>query len=181
MSEYRVATRYAKALLDLAREEQSIDAVYKDMQQVVETIADHAELRAVLENPIIKQDKKEAIVQAVFSKTLQHQVLQFFNIMIRKGRSGLLYGLGKEFINLYYIEKNIKKASVTSAIPLEAEHVQALTRLLEEETGNAILLEQLVDPALIGGLIVRVGDRQIDASVSGKLDRLEKHLKAGVI
>ena len=177
MSEYRVATRYAKALLDLGKTEQSIDVVYKDMQHVVEVIRTHPELRAVLDNPIIKLDKKERIVQAVFGKSIQEQVLRFFNIMIRKGRSNLIYELGKEYINLYYIEKNIKRASVISATPLHTDHVKALTQLLEEETGSTIQLEQQVDPTLIGGLIVRVGDRQIDASVSGKLDRLEKHLK----
>lgn len=181
MSEYRVATRYAKALLDLAKEEQSLDEVYKDIQQVVAVIQSHAELRAVLENPIIKQDKKQNILSEVFGKTLQDQILRFFNIMIQKGRAGLIYGLGKEFINLYYQEKNIQKASVTSAAPLSDEHLGELKKILEQETGSSILLEHIVQPDIIGGLIVRVGDRQIDASVSGKLDRLEKHFKEELI
>lgn len=181
MSEYRVATRYAKALLDLAREENSIDAVYEDMRYVVELIKEHAELRAVLENPIIKQDKKQQIVEAVFGKAVQDNVRRFFNIMIKKGRAGLLYGLGREFIVLYYKEKNIQKASVTSAASLSAAHSNTLKQLLEQETGSTIILDELVEPDLIGGMVVRVGDRQIDASVAGKLERLEKHFKEELI
>lgn len=181
MSEYRVATRYAKALLDLSREEKSIDAVYKDMQYLVNLIDEHAELRAVLKNPIIKLDKKQHIVEAIFEGRVADTVARFFNIMIQKGRADLLYGLGREFITLYYQEKNIRKASVTSATSLSTEHSAALKQLIEQETGSTIILEELVRPDLIGGLIVRVGDRQIDVSVAGKLDRLEKHFKEELI
>src|SRR5690606_12522772 len=105
----------------------------------------------------------------------------FFKMMVNKGRAGLIFPTAVEFVEQYNRELNIVKAKVISASPLSQDHRDQLTALLEKETDSTILLENEVDADLIGGLVIRVGDRQIDASVLGKLQRLEKHFKEELI
>lgn len=178
MSEFKVASRYAKSLIDLARDENAIEAVRQDMAQVVEVMKESSQLRAVMANPIIKTDKKQAIVKEIFGDKIHKSVLAFFDIMIKKGRAGILYATSIEFIEAYNREKNIVLAKVVSAAPLSPEHTQQIKELIKKETKGEVILDNEVNPDLIGGFIITIGDKQIDTSILGKLNKLEKHLKA---
>jgi F-type H+-transporting ATPase subunit delta len=100
--------------------------------------------------------------------------------MTRKGRSGILYGTAQEFVREYNEYKGIVKATVTSAKALTAENFDAIKSIISKELNAEIILENAVNPNLIGGFVVKVGDRQIDASIAGKLHKLEKHFAAQV-
>lgn len=178
MSEFKVASRYAKSLIDLAREENAIEAVRQDMAQVIEVMKESSQLRAVMANPIIKTDKKQAIIKEIFGDKIHKSVAAFFDIMIRKGRAGVLYSTSLEFIEAYNREKNIVLAKVVSAAPLSTEHTAQVKELISKETKGEVILENEVNPDLIGGFIITIGDKQIDTSILGKLNKLEKHLKA---
>lgn len=178
MSEFKVASRYAKSLIDLAREENALEAIRQDMVQVIEVMKENSQLRAVMSNPIIKLDKKQAIIDQIFGGKVHKAVASFFNIMIRKGRAGILYATASEFVEAYNREKNIVMAKVVSAAPLSADHYAQVQELIKAETKGEVILDNQVNPDLIGGFIITIGDKQIDTSILGKLNKLEKHLKS---
>ena len=176
MSEFKVASRYAKSLIDLSRENNALEEVKRDMEQFIAVLRKNKELQAVLKNPIIKQDKKRNILSSLFGSIIHPSIAAFFNIMVRKGRAGILYATAQEFIREYNEVKNIVKARVTSAEPLSPENEKAVAALVRQYTGGEVLIENTVKPDLIGGFILTVGDRQVDASIAGRLQKLERAL-----
>lgn len=174
MSEFKVASRYAKSLIDLSIEQDNLDVVKQDMEQFIAVLRANKELQAVLKNPIMKQDKKHNILHALFKDKIHPSILAFFDIMVRKGRSGILYGTAQEFVREYNEYKGIVKATVTSPTELSSENIESLRAILAEETKAAIILENVIDPELIGGFVVKVGDKQIDTSIAGRLRKVEK-------
>lgn len=182
MSELTVASRYAKSLIDLAAEQNSVEAVKADMVVFLKILRENPQLKAVLSNPIISQSKKTAIVKDVFSNSVSKVTLAFLNIMISKGRGEVIYATANELINLYNTKENIIKAVVVSATPLTAENKQKLTADVQAATGGSqVVLETRVDPALIGGFVLTVGDRQIDTSIANDLKKLKKEFAQKVI
>lgn len=175
MSVFKVASRYAKSLLDLAKEQGHVEAVKADIEQIVAIIKSSSELQAVLSNPIIKTDKKENILSALFKDKARPEIMAFFGIMIRKGRGELIYATALEFIREYNELNGIVKAEVLSAAALSAENIQALKNAIGQQINAEVILINKVDPTLIGGFVVKVGDRQVDATIAGKLSKLERH------
>ena len=175
MSVFKVASRYAKSLIDLSIEHNNLDAVKQDMDGIVAVIKSNTELQAVLNNPIVKTDKKLGILEALFANKVKAEILGFFQIMVKKGRAELVYATAIEFIREYNEVKGIVKAEVVSASPLSEANLQAIKQTIAEQIKAEIILTNKVDSSLIGGFIVRVGDRQIDTSIQGKLNNLERH------
>ena len=181
MSEFKVASRYAKSLIDLSQEQGVLEAVKQDMEQFVGVLQSNKELQAVLRNPIVKQDKKENILDSLFATKIHASITAFFHIMVRKGRAGILYPTAKEFIREYNEVKGIVHATVTSATTLSAANLDALKAAISKEIGKEVILHNDVDASLIGGFLVRVGDRQIDATIAGRLQQLERHFESNSI
>lgn len=177
MSEIQVASRYAKSLIDLAGEQNALEPVRKDIELFLETCRANPQLQAILKNPIIGLDKKSNILQGLFAGKVHELILSFFKIIIRKGRSEILYATAKEFINQYNILKNVVKATVTSASPLSRENISQIEDVVKQATKGEVILTARVDPALIGGFILKVGDKQFDTSISGKLGKLKKEFE----
>lgn len=178
MSIFTVASRYAKSLLDLVQEQGQLDAVKGDVESVISVLKSNSELLAVLKNPIISGDKKRNILAAIFEGKLNPIIVSFFYILVNKGRAAILLDILQEFVREYNEVKGIVNASVTSATPLSEANLAELQKTIETEINAEVILKNIVDPATIGGFIVRVGDRQVDASIAGKLNKLEKHFAA---
>lgn len=174
MSEIQVASRYAKSLIDLAQEQNSLEKIKSDIEGFVKVVRENSQLNAVLRNPIISPDKKFAILKQIFGADIDPMILSYFKIVVDKGRSEVLYATGKEFLNEYNRRKEIYKATITSAVPLSAENVKQIEQVVKEATKGEVVLQQKVDPELIGGFILKVGDKQFDTSISGTLSKLKK-------
>lgn len=181
MSELTVASRYAKSLIDLAEEQKQVEKVKEDMDLFHETLKHSAELKAVLANPIISHQKKNAILEEVFGKRVSKVTIGFFKLMVNKGRGDVLFFTSQEYINLYDIKHNIFTARVVSATELSAANRSKLIAEVEAATGGKVKLEAKVDPSLIGGFVLTVGDRQVDTSLSNDLNRLKKEFARRVI
>ncbi|GAA4510474.1 F0F1 ATP synthase subunit delta [Sphingobacterium thermophilum] len=175
MSVFKVASRYAKSILDLAQEKGILEQVKSEMEEVAKVIKSNSELRAVLANPIIKLDKKQNILKAIFEGKVSPEVSSFFNIMVCKGRGNIIFDTTLEFVRQYNELKGIVKAEVISAQPLSSENIQTLGNKIAEQINASVVLTNKVDSSLIGGFIIKVGDRQLDESVAGKLRKLERH------
>ncbi|HEY0667341.1 MAG TPA: ATP synthase F1 subunit delta [Sphingobacteriaceae bacterium] len=174
MSELQVASRYAKSLIDLAEERNSLEKIKEDIQSFVRIVKENSQLHAVLRNPIVGPDKKFAILNQIFGSSIDPMILSFFKIVVNKGRSEILYATGKELLNEYNRRKEIYKATVTSAVPLSAENIKEIEQVVKDATKGEVILETKVDPNLIGGFILKVGDKQFDTSISGSLSKLKK-------
>jgi F-type H+-transporting ATPase subunit delta len=174
MSELTVATRYAKSLIDLAQEQKSLEAVKDDMSLFVQTLKASAELQAVLRNPIIAHSKKKSILHAIFEGKVSKVTLAFFDIMVNKSRGEILFPTALEFVNQYDVIKHIINATVVSASPLSAVNLQKMTDEVKAITGGTVVMHAKVDPELIGGFVLTIGDRQIDTSVATDLKIIKK-------
>ena len=181
MSELTVATRYAKSLIDLSTEQNALEQVKTDMDAFVKTVRSSAELQAVLANPIIAHDKKKKILDALFAASFNKTTASFLRIMVDKSRAEILFGTAQEFINQYNVIKNIIKATVVSAAPLSEENKKQLAAEVQTITGGNVVLQAKVDPSLIGGFVLTVGDRQIDTSVLASLNRIKKDFAQKVV
>jgi F-type H+-transporting ATPase subunit delta len=181
MSEITVASRYAKSLIDLAQEQNILEEVNKDMDFFLRTLKANAELKAVLGNPIISHSKKLSILTEIFSSKVNKLSIEFYKIMINKGRGDVLYTTAHEFIDQYNIQKHITKALVVSATALSAANKEQIAAEVQKAIGGTVLLDAKVDPALIGGFVLTVGDRQLDTSILSSLRKLKKDFAESIV
>ena len=175
MKETRVASRYAKSLIGLAIEKGQLDAVHADMSLVESICADNRDLSLLLQSPIIKADKKHAILNQIFSGKLGEITTNFLDIIVRKRREVLIPDIASAFLLQYKIHKGITTAELTSAVKLDDELKERILKLVASETvGKQIDLVEKIDPSIIGGFMVRIGDKQIDASIARNISDLKK-------
>jgi F-type H+-transporting ATPase subunit delta len=179
MSEIQVASRYAKSLIDLAQEQNSVEQVKSDIDSFLRVVRANTQLKAILRNPIIGTDKKLGILTALFGDASKI-VLSFFKIVVNKGRSEVLYATANEFLNEYNKRKGIIKAVVTSASPLSEANKEQIQQVIQQATQKTVILETKVDSGLIGGFVLNVGDKQFDASIASSLNKLRKEFSEKV-
>jgi F-type H+-transporting ATPase subunit delta len=173
MVDTKVASRYAKSLIGLAQEQNLLEEVKKDMEIILNACHTSKEFQIVLKSPIIKGDKKLAIIKEAFGGLVSTLTISFIEILTRKGREIYMQGISAEYIRQYREIKKIVTAKVITAVPLD-DTLRAKIAALVKNTASSVEIEEKVDPTIIGGLIVTVGDRQIDASISGKINALRK-------
>lgn len=171
-----VASRYAKSLIDLATEKGQLEAVYADMIQVKSVCENSHEFVLFLNSPIIKADKKIATIKAVFEGKFNPMTSGFLTIVASKRRESIIPGMAASFIEQYKTQKNILTAIVTSANGLDAATKQKALDLVKTQLNGEVELVEKTNSDLIGGFILKVGDKQIDKSVSRQLSNLKKEL-----
>ena len=174
MVDSRAASRYVKSLLGLAVEKNALEAVHSDMLLFSKVVDENRAFELMLNNPIIKHDKKREILERIFQGKVHPLTLAIFDVITRKNREPLLPGIAKEFHTAYNVYKGIGKAFITTAVPLDVELRNQFENIVKKlsETDNVELTEK-VDKEMIGGFILNVGDRQIDTSIKNKLKALK--------
>lgn len=174
MADSRAASRYVKSLLGLAVEKKSLDEVHRDMLLFSDTVSKSRPLELLLRNPVIKHDKKLEILKKLFGGKVNSLTMAFFEIITRKNREPILAAVALEFHNAYNEYKGIGKATVITAVPLDAKLRSEFERLVREYSDKKeIELIEKVDPDLIGGFVLNIGDRQVDASIESKIKTLK--------
>ncbi len=171
-----VATRYAKSLLDLAVEKGQLEAAYTDMLQVKSVCDSSKEFINFLNSPIIKADKKTATIKAVFEGKLSAITSGFLAIVAAKRRESVIPAMAASFIEQYREHKNILTAVVTSANGLDAATKQKALDLVKSQLSGEVELVEKVDANIIGGFILKIGDKQLDKSVARQLSNMKKEL-----
>lgn len=172
MSQFVVASRYAKSLIDIAKEKNLLDTVKEDMGLILRALKSNKELDAVFKSPIINKEKKNAVINAIFASKVNPLSLSIFKITIDKGRADILDMVAQDFIRQYNKINGIEVATIITAAPISKETEADFVKLIEAATASKILIQTKVDPKLIGGFVVKIGDRQIDESISSKLNQL---------
>lgn len=177
----KAGARYAKSLIDLSTEQNALEEIKNDMVFFEGVVGDNGELEAILKNPIVPLDKKTGILNDVFGSKV-HQITQsFLRLVVNKGRSAILFDTAKQFIAQYNEIKGIVTAEVTSAIALTEASKAEIVALVKKELGaNQVVVKEKVDEKLIGGFILKVGDKQFDASIASGLNKLKKEFAQGI-
>ena len=178
MSNNRAAIRYAKAILELSQEQNSSDETYSNMQLIEATINESDELQTVLNSSIIKSDVKKNALLAIFDGKLNATSKGLINILVTNKRIAEFGSVASQYIVLYDAMKGKQIAKVTTAIPLTADLKTAVLLKVKELTGKEAILENVINPDILGGFILRVGDIQYDASISNKLNVIKRQFSA---
>jgi F-type H+-transporting ATPase subunit delta len=166
-----VAARYAKSLLDLAKEQGIAETMYTDMKFVKQTLAKNRQLAVVLKNPIVRAEKKNAVMKAVFASRLNPLAMSFFQIIANKNREAIIDAIADQFVIQYEVLKRVERATIITTMPLtDALREQFRAIVMKYTTGKTVEFEEKIDPNLIGGYILRVGDQQIDSSIRSQLN-----------
>jgi F-type H+-transporting ATPase subunit delta len=176
MSELRVASRYAKSLIDLSKEQQILDTVKNDLSVFQQTLRQNAALQNLLKSPIVTNGDKIAVLNKIFGKSFQKLTLDFFKIVVNKNRAAVLESISTSFMDQYNALNNIISASVKTAQAIDATVAAEVTSFIEKQSGKKVSLTTSVDPTLIGGLVIQVGDNLYDASIAGKLNKVKQNL-----
>lgn len=174
------ARRYAEAAFSVAMRDGTVETWRSELESAATIVAEERIGRA-LANPSIPLATRVATAQETFGRLVGRQTLNLIGLMLRRGRIEELPRLAAEFRRLDDERQGITHATATSASALTADEVRALTQRLEQETGGRVELDVEVDPSLLGGLVVRVGDRLIDGSVRSRLERLRNQLVSGAL
>ena len=173
MAGTRVANRYAKSLLTLAIEQGELEVAYSDMQTSAASCNGSKELSSFLKSPIIKADKKLSILKELFGKTLSKLSIEFINIITKKKREVHLEAIAEEFVKQYRKHKKILSAVITSARGIDDVVRAKVLEVVKSEKQSEVELVEKVDDSLIGGFVLTIGDKQVDASIARRLQRLE--------
>ena len=169
-----LAGRYAVAIYDLADEAKSLDAVAADLLSLKSLIAESADLSKLVRSPLIGRELKQRAMAAVLDKAGADALTRrFVGLVARNGRLYALASMIDAFLRVLAQRRGEVQANVVSAKPLSAAQSEALSTAMHQTMGGKVTVEASVDPALLGGLVVRVGSRMVDTSLRGKLQRLQ--------
>lgn len=172
-----VAKRYAQAIFELGVETSNVALLTDDVKRLAQAYEASAELRSVLENPLVSAEDRKALVDELSTRlNLSPLGRNTFGLLVERRRIAALPAIAKELAKLADERAGIVRGKVTSAVPLSETYFQKLQREIESLTGKKVLLERNQDPELIAGLVVQIGDRIIDGSVRARLDQMREQL-----
>jgi F-type H+-transporting ATPase subunit delta len=169
----RAAIRYAKAIIDIAQTSGKAVVVNKDMKSIVTAITESPELKHFLTSPITKMEVKKSAVSEIFS-SVQAETNSLFHLLFENKRFEILQEIAIQYNRLFDESNGIEIAKVTTAFPITPELETKVLAKIAEFSENKITIHNIVDPAIIGGFILRVGDQQYNASVASKLSELKR-------
>jgi F-type H+-transporting ATPase subunit delta len=178
MSLRTVARRYAGALFDVAHKAGTIDRAERQLAAFGEMLGGHSELRRVLETPAIAPQKKRAIVEALLAKTGERdgEVQRLLSMLADRDRLALLPEIAVAFADRLRQSRRVLQAEITTAVPLPEAQRASLAAALKRAAGSDLTITEKVDPAIIGGVVARVGSQVFDGSVTGQLERMRQKL-----
>lgn len=172
----QLALRYAEAIYELSAEKNMLDQVEMELGLVESTINAHSELSTLIYHPrVLAQAKKETITK-IFKLDVADFVLKFLMLLVDKRRETILPAIIREYVKLANVARNIVEAEVTTAMPLDSNQQDALIAKLGIVTGKTIVLKTHINKAIIGGVVVKIGDKLIDGSIARQLETLKNAL-----
>ncbi|MEE9349905.1 MAG: ATP synthase F1 subunit delta [Flavobacteriaceae bacterium] len=173
----RAALRYAKAVLNLAKDANNTAEVNNDMLLINNTIEGSKELHLFLNNPVSKTDAKMNVLTGLFSDKVNKTTNNLLQILVANKRVTLLPFVAKQYIQLFEKMKGVEVAKITTAIPLTDDLKNKVLVKVKELTNKEVSVENIIDESILGGFILQVGDKQFDASISGKLGNLKRNFE----
>ncbi len=173
MNDSKIAVRYAKALFELGIENKNLDQLRKDMDLVAHTCS-LPDVSLMLESPVVEKSKKKKLLTAILENSVQPLTLKFILLVAEQRREMHIQAISRNFIQRYRDYKGIKAAKITTAIKIDDEIQNQIKKVISEVFKSEVELATAENSELMGGFILRVGDEQIDASVTNKLNKLKR-------
>jgi F-type H+-transporting ATPase subunit delta len=173
----KIAVRYAKALFLSAKEQKMLDQVRADMELLLKVASEIPDIIQLLESPILDSGKKSSALTELFKSRMNKLSLDFIRLVTSNKREEYLPGMARYYVQLYKEEKGIQVATIASAVQLDLESSNKIREMIKTAFKSEIELELEVKEDLIGGFVLRVENKQLDASVKGKLARIKKELQ----
>jgi F-type H+-transporting ATPase subunit delta len=173
----RTARRYARALFQLALERNEVDQIAAGLNEVSTVATGSRELMQVLNHPRITRKRKQELLAQVFGAEMHPAIKRFVFLLVEKERAGIILTVAAEFKRLLDEHRREIDAEAVTAIALSPAQQEALLQRLQTATGYTVRLKTRVDESILGGLIVRIGDKLIDGSVRSRLEMMREQLK----
>ena len=173
MSTHRIAVRYAKPLLELAVEQNVLEAVKSDMAGFVNLCETNRDFLVMLKSPVIPHLKKAEILKRIFEGKAHKLTLSVFDIIARKNRESLLEDIAKEFVTQYNTKMGLVNAVVTTTFPIDDKMRTSFKKIVKDVTGGEAILKEEINKDIIGGFILKMEDRQLNESVSANLEEIK--------
>ncbi len=176
-----VPNTYASALFEIAVEDGDIVKLCEEYESVIDTFKQMPDFYEIYNTPKISKEEKKQVIDSVFKGKINPLLLNYLKVLIDKRRTNCVKFAFNAFADMVERHQNLAQAVVTSVIPLTAQQIERLTTQLSELTGREVIVENVLDPALVGGLMIRIGDHIIDSSVRRKIIDLKDMLIERVV
>ena len=175
MTGSRAAVRYAKAILEMAQASGTATQVNEDMALIASTIKDNSELNDFIHSPSVKGEVKESALKEIFAGT-QNITKGLFHLLLENKRFEILGDITGQYKTQFDELNGIETATVTTAFPITPELESKVLDKIKEFSNKKVIVKNIVDPSIIGGFILRIGDKQFNASVANRLLTLKREL-----
>lgn len=171
-----IRVRYAKAFFLLAQEKNRLETLKTDIEKVLDTYTHSVEFVHLLESPVISTSKKAELLTQIFKSEVNSVTLNFLLLTLQNNREEYIPGICRNFLELIRKDQNIKLATLITATDIETKTIGKIKSLLEKELKATVELTSQIDPEIIGGLILRIDDKQYDASITTQLKKIKQEL-----
>jgi F-type H+-transporting ATPase subunit delta len=172
-----IARRYARALYEMADSKRVVDRIDGDVEMILASLSGSPELYRFFADPVLSAEKKRRVIAALFGPRIHEVMASFLALLVDKRREPLFPDVARSYRDLRDAQTNVVRAEARVALPLPAAEMQRLQTALERLTGRSVRLNTRVDPTIVGGVVVRVGDTVYDRSVANQLARLRNQME----
>lgn len=172
----KIAQTYALSLFEVAQEEKREELLLSQLADVCALAREYPQLLQLLGSPMVSKEERAELIDEDFAGRIDQYLLNFLKILAEGGRISHLHEIEKAFRELYYQRENIQEAIAVTAVPMSTEMQQKLTAKLEKSTGKRILLKNQVDESVTGGVVLKIGNRQMDDSIKARLEAVRRQI-----
>ncbi|MCR5834128.1 MAG: ATP synthase F1 subunit delta [Selenomonadaceae bacterium] len=176
MLNIQLAGKYATAIFEIAQDEKNLDGYEKDLAKVREDVFSIPEAVKFFQNPLVPNKAKKDLLTKALGKEISKTAMNFLLLLVDKKRIGVFNEIYDIFTSLKNKAQGILVADVTSAFPLSDTQEKALTKKLTELTEHKVQIRKHDDPSILGGLVLKIGDKRIDGSAAGRLNGLKNSM-----
>jgi ATP synthase F1 delta subunit len=170
-----IAEVYSRALFDVAKEHDVLDEVHEQLGQFADELDKNRDLQVFFFSPYFSsQEKKDGIRKMI--EGADEYFVRFLELLAERHRMPAIFRIRRDFDELYAEERKLLPVTITSAVELDKDTIKEITSKIEEQTGRKVELSTKVDPSVIGGLVMRVGNVVMDGSIRSRLERLRKQV-----
>ncbi len=171
-----IGKRYAEALFEVASELNKLEQFKQEIKAVSDVLENEPQLKTIFQHPKLSKNEKKDIIKSIFNNRVSQEILNLCYIVVDKGRERHITDISDEYIKLSNQKMGIVEAQAVTAVPMDEEEKLKLQNKLSEKLGKKVLLSNILDKNILGGVLVRIEDRVIDSSVKGRLEDIYKNL-----
>lgn len=176
-----VSNRYAYALFEAGLELNKLTEFKDNLQDITNTLEREPKIEIILAHPKISKEEKKELLTNIFGKDVSQEMLNFLYIIVDKRREGYLMEISKEFTELFNEHENIIEVIATTAVPMDSKSQEKLKVVLGNKMKKNVYLKNIVEPDILGGVLLKIENKIIDGSIRSQLQSIERTIKTGTL